>query len=1172
MSSATENRYINIYVNGEKVVNSAREISSAYRKVQNELANTEIGSKKYYAALEKVTKLKKHLDDHRNAVNGISKSWQQAKTMIMSVVGGNLITSAFQRLIGIIPSAIQGQAELSDAMADVQKTTGMTAEEVEDLSEKLGKIDTRTAKKDLLDISIVAGQLGIAKEDIYEFTKSIDVLNVALGDEFTGGAAEITDQVGRLRNVLTDTKTADVADDLLHLGNALNVLAAEGSATAPVMVDFSNRIGGIGIPLGLTSSQVLGLSATLQELNVSTERGGTAVTKILQKMTTETKTFAKVAGMDVKEFEELLNKDLMGAFVKVMEGSKKLGTSNTLLSGIIKELELSGAGASEVFAKLGANTDMLKEKVDTATVAIQNTDSAIAEFNTKNNTFGARVDKMKKELYGLFTSKTVKDMVVSLVNMMINLIGWIKRNGDALMVIIKLAGNLLLSFLAYKTFLALGSKINGMWRAMRLELILIKRGSDAASFSFKGLGKAITGIGMSGFLGILTMVVTSLYSFASAADKAAERNELLKASLEKTNEVLGGVDDGVQKRIDAIKKEADLKARKARSKGDESGAKEIEEKTAEEIINVNKNMYHKLHVHAADYAKNIAKIKKQIVELEKEHDTTNISNASRKREIRNQIEDLKNTIAIEEGNKKQVLDLAKKYQDEAKFLQEEGYVAKLEAAQESTVDITAELGNESKAHKKEIDYQLDEYKKMYQQLGELRDDFNNRNDSEEERAKQAIIDKYKSINDGITESMAKLEEGVAAGDPKAIEQYNAFLELKSRMVFQMQDEIDAKLQEMADDFHKENMSKLDEHLDDEAKKELDAAFQKIEIQKMVWDATMSEYERSRNAAESHYNALIALAKQNGMDTVKLEKEKKKALDKIENERVNEAVDKFEKYYSQVSELADAYLQFKAYKAEEELQILDEQHEKDVQRVEERNKSGLLSTEEYEAEKAAVEKRYRDEQAAIKTEQWRRERNAKFASALIETALNVVRAFPNPVLMALAGIVGGAQSALIMAQPVPKFKYGTKRLGGSSHAEGGNDIVDRRTGKVIGNMERNEAIIPGAAVDANGPVVDALLESGRRGGTRINMNRLLGSIPNVNIPRAIGQIKPVVTNSSANLDTSKLEKKVSDMTQMMAMMMAKMQVDKEPKEAILYYKNLKKFESNINRSKELGKFS
>src|SRR5690606_10700741 len=107
-----------------------------------------------------------------------------------------------------------------------------------------------------------------------------DRIVVALSDEFGGGAREITKVLGVLRNNLQDIKTNDYGKDVLHIGNALNTLGQSGLATADVVTDFANRLSGIASTFGATSGQILGLSATLQELGVPAERGATAVNRL----------------------------------------------------------------------------------------------------------------------------------------------------------------------------------------------------------------------------------------------------------------------------------------------------------------------------------------------------------------------------------------------------------------------------------------------------------------------------------------------------------------------------------------------------------------------------------------------------------------------------------------------------------------------------------------------------------------------------------------------------------------------------------------------------------------------------------------------------------------------------------------------------------------------------
>jgi len=489
----TETRRINIWINGKEVQNNIKDITAAYKKLINEQAQMTVGSKEYMAHAAKIKQLKGSIDEHKRQIGSIATAWQKAKDTIVAtgfgVLGGNMITALTTRIGGFFSNIVTGAAKMSDQMADIRKTTGMTMEEVEGLSSSLSKIDTRTSASDLRQMAIVAGQLGIAKDDVLGFVDAVDKTAVALGDEFTGGADEVAATVGKLRNVFSDMQSDNVGQDIMHISNALNELGAAGFATGPVVADFANRIGGVGITLGLTSGQVLGLSATLQELNVSTERGGTAVVKILQKMTTETGKFATIAGMNVTDFEKLVNTDLYGAFTKVMEGSKRSGSSATALAGIIKELEIQGAGASEVFAKLGGNVGMLNEKVDLASNSLMNTDSILAEFTLKNENLAGQWEKAKKTVQG-FVMAIGKQLAPALVSMgaaFVNFIEWIKRNANGIIDFVKILGVGAVALVSYRLATKLAAKEVKDLRIITLMNTAVTKAATAVNIIAKGV-------------------------------------------------------------------------------------------------------------------------------------------------------------------------------------------------------------------------------------------------------------------------------------------------------------------------------------------------------------------------------------------------------------------------------------------------------------------------------------------------------------------------------------------------------------------------------------------------------------------------------------------------------------------------------------------------------------
>jgi TP901 family phage tail tape measure protein len=456
--------------------------------------------------------------------------------------------------------------EFEEASADMAKTLGVSVDVAKELSMELLKLETGTAIEDLQKIAAIGGQMGIAKEDIIGFTASIDKLNVSLGDEFTGGAEEITREVGGLRNVLQDIKTDDVAEDVLRIGNALNVLGASGNATAPVITDFSKRISGIGIPLGLSTDQILGMSATLQELGVDAERGGTAVGRILQKMTTDVDGFAKLAGVPVDEFTNMINTDLYGAFQQVLKGTNKFKGDSVGLGTVLSDLGLEGSGASEVFLKLGGNIEFMNEKVALSGEALQNTDSIMEEFNTKNSTLGATIgyatNKIKEQLLEFDKSNGIA----------LKLKNTIKFLADNFELIVTGLGKVIKAFVIFKGVMGgirLVDRIKE-WSSWRKEVAKGAESVGEASEGSKRFGQALKGA-------ITTAVIALVMELAVAWLKVASGAKQAKEFVDAYNESASKQGDKAQANIDKINKQAqkEIDAIRLRKLGAEEEARLI---------------------------------------------------------------------------------------------------------------------------------------------------------------------------------------------------------------------------------------------------------------------------------------------------------------------------------------------------------------------------------------------------------------------------------------------------------------------------------------------------------------------------------------------------------------------------------------------------------------------
>lgn len=343
------------------------------------------------------------IDKREQDVTGTTSFFSQLKNGLPSAIAGavgGLTVGATQYIIDGITNgfrnATRRAAELSDQTAAMQKSLEASEPEVKGIVSELNKLNTRTSSKELKEIAIAAGQMGIAKDEVVAFTGAMDKLNVALGDEFKGGGEEITKTIVPLRNIFQDIKSKNYANDILRIGNAVNVLGASGLATGPVVTDIANRIGSSAGVYGATAGQTLGLAAAYQELGIQTERGSTATVKILQKIASAPKEFAKVAGMATQDFTNLVNTDIMGAFLKVSEGFAKSKGKATEFAEKLSDANVSAAAISEVFAKVGSNTDLVTEKMNLSSQAIKGVSSITQEFNIKNQNFAANLEKAGK--------------------------------------------------------------------------------------------------------------------------------------------------------------------------------------------------------------------------------------------------------------------------------------------------------------------------------------------------------------------------------------------------------------------------------------------------------------------------------------------------------------------------------------------------------------------------------------------------------------------------------------------------------------------------------------------------------------------------------------------------------------------------------------------------------
>lgn len=379
-----------------------RDLEYALQMVNEQIRETSRGAKAFDELAEKSRRLKKQIAE----VNDQLKAPEQRKGLVRGFIDGlnknwGAIVQGWAALTGLtqtVRMCSDAFASMEDVMANTRKYTGQTDEQVRELNEDFKKMDTRSSREQLNELAGAAGRLGItSKEGIEEFVDAADKISVALGDDLGDKAV---DQIGKLTMAFGEDKRMGLRGAMLATGSAVNELAQNSSAQANYLVEFTARVAGIGKQFGLTQTQIMGFGAVLDENMQKDEMAATAFSQLLTKMTTNTKKFANIAGIEVGKFSKMLKEDANGAVLTLLESLKKKGNFQ-VLAKMFQDMGLDGTRATGVLTTLADKIDLVKKRQQLANDAYRQGKSVIDEFDVQNSTVQANLDKAKKSFHEL---------------------------------------------------------------------------------------------------------------------------------------------------------------------------------------------------------------------------------------------------------------------------------------------------------------------------------------------------------------------------------------------------------------------------------------------------------------------------------------------------------------------------------------------------------------------------------------------------------------------------------------------------------------------------------------------------------------------------------------------------------------------------------------------------
>lgn len=371
----------------DKKIADARVKLRQFRKEGDEVG--EIKTRLEIKALQDgKSRASKLLRDLQKDVDGTTKSFFSLNGIVkdaLKAFGGFIL---IQKFAGALKGAFDASVSFESAFTGVRKTIDASESEFAALSDQFRQLakEIPIPIEGLLQIGELAGQLGVKKDGIIDFTKTVAALSVTTNLTSESAATAFA----RIANIyeIPIEKTENLASAVVALGN--NFAATESEIT-----DFATRIAGIGKVVGFTSSDIAAIGTAFVSVGVEAEAGGTAVQKTLISINdavvnggAELEKFASVSGLTAKDFAALWKSQPVQAFDLFVKG---LGKSGDQASKVLDELVGGDARLKRAFLSLAQSGDLLTDAINLSSDAFAENTALAAEANKFYSTTEGRL-------------------------------------------------------------------------------------------------------------------------------------------------------------------------------------------------------------------------------------------------------------------------------------------------------------------------------------------------------------------------------------------------------------------------------------------------------------------------------------------------------------------------------------------------------------------------------------------------------------------------------------------------------------------------------------------------------------------------------------------------------------------------------------------------------------
>lgn len=302
---------------------------------------------------------------------------------------------SYRAIRSVTLDAAAAQIRFESSFAGVRKTVKATEAEFAALESQIRALSLTTPidVNELNNIASAAGQLGIAKDNIIDFTETIAMLGVT---------TNLTTERAALALAQWANITQLPQDQIRNLASAIVDLGNNSATMESNIVEMGLRIAGAGKLIGLTDAEIAGFAAAIASLGIEAEAGGTAVSRIMSTVAQSVRTaspqlalFAALAGQTEEAFSNLFDANAAEAIIRVVEGMGKLEKAGGNLFTVLEELELADIRVRDALLRAAGAGDLMRESMDRGTESFRENTALAKEAEERYKTTESQIQLMK---------------------------------------------------------------------------------------------------------------------------------------------------------------------------------------------------------------------------------------------------------------------------------------------------------------------------------------------------------------------------------------------------------------------------------------------------------------------------------------------------------------------------------------------------------------------------------------------------------------------------------------------------------------------------------------------------------------------------------------------------------------------------------------------------------